>query len=192
MFTGAKKKAYQREYMREYMRKQRAGLLTGGKPSQKVTIKAEPQSPSQSDGDVEPLKARIRELEAELARRQTVPVAKKSAASKSDPRNRIKHDVKFCGTIIWPHRSLQSATYPDLKAGWHLAHHWLRHLEHATPQKPNEILTAVMHLHQDIKAASSIDGLCDVMSSCIEAYAKRNGRKERADFSGCVPPGLAR
>jgi hypothetical protein len=106
--------------------------------------------------------------------------------------SKIKHEVKYCGVTIWPGSGLDHVSYDDLKAGWHLADHWLKTIEVATPQKPNEVLTAVMHLLQDIKAASSINGLCDVMDACIAAYAKRNGRKEKADFIGGTPPGLPR
>jgi hypothetical protein len=106
--------------------------------------------------------------------------------------SRIRHEVKYCGEIIWPGIGLSEVSYEDLKAGWHLADHWLKYIEAGTPQKPNEVLTQVLHLCQDIKAATTIDGLCRVMSACIAAYAKRNARKERADFSGAVPPGLPR
>jgi hypothetical protein len=136
--------------------------------------------------EVDTLKARILELERKTA------MLRQQLREPTPAHAKIKHEVKYCGTTIWPGRGLDHISYDDLKAGWHLADHWLKTIEVATPQKPNEVLTAVMHLLQDIKAASSINGLCDVMGACIGAYAKRNGRKEKADFIGGMPPGLPR
>ena len=110
----------------------------------------------------------------------------------ADSKNRIKHEVKFCGEIIWPRDSLKHVTYDDLNAGWHLVHHWLMHLENATPQKPKEVAVAVRHLIWDIKEASSISGLIDVMLTCMAAYSRHNESKAQADLSGCIPPGSPR
>jgi|SRR5262245_8516600 len=109
-----------------------------------------------------------------------------------DSKAHIKHEVKFCGDVIWPNNALKDVTYQDLNTGWQLVHHWTRHLEHATPQKPNEVAVQVQHLIQDIASASSISGLVAVMLMCMSAYNKVNGRKKEADMSDCVPPGLAR
>ena len=106
--------------------------------------------------------------------------------------SRIKHEVKYCGEVIWPGKGLDDLSYEDLRAGWHLADHWLKTLEVATPKKPNEVLTELNHLVQDIRAASSLDGLCRVMTACTAAYAKRNNRQNSADFSGGMPPGFPR
>ena len=106
--------------------------------------------------------------------------------------SRIKHEVKYCGVVIWPSADLADVSYEDLNAGWHLADHWLKTMECATPQKPNEVLVHVNHLMQDIRAATSLQGLTRVMGACIAAYAKRNQRQDSADFTGGTPPGLPR
>jgi hypothetical protein len=109
-----------------------------------------------------------------------------------DSKNRIKHAVKYCGEVIWPHDSLKHVTYQDLNMGWHIADHWLKRLEVATPLKPNELLVEIMHLIQDLRAASSLTGVTDVMTVCVSAYAKRNQRRDKADLSNGMPPGRPR
>ena len=109
-----------------------------------------------------------------------------------DSKNRIKHTVKYCGEVIWPHDSLKYVTYQDLNMGWHIADHWLKRLEVATPLKPNELLVEIMHLIQDLRAASSLTGVTDVMTMCVSAYAKRNQRRDKAELSDGMPPGRPR
>jgi hypothetical protein len=119
-------------------------------------------------------------------------VKKALALAPGDSKERIRHEVKFCGETIWPREGLKHVTYQDMNAGWHLIHHWCKYLEHARPQKPNEIAVQVQHLIQDLAAATSLSGLADVMLACMSAYNKVNGRKDSANLDGCVPPGLAR
>jgi hypothetical protein len=120
------------------------------------------------------------------------PVAKPVSVAVDDTKSRIKHEVKYCGIVIWPSERLKHVTYNDMNMGWHIADHWLKHLEVATPQKPNEVLVEVMHLIQDLRAASSLNAVTDVMMECVSAYAKRNQRREKADLSDNVPPGRPR
>jgi hypothetical protein len=109
-----------------------------------------------------------------------------------DSKNRIKHQVKYCGDVIWPNESLKHVSYQDLNMGWHIADHWLKRLEVATPLKPNELLVEIMHLIQDLRAASSLAGVTDSMMMCVQAYAKRNQRRDKADLSDGMPPGRPR
>jgi hypothetical protein len=120
------------------------------------------------------------------------PVKKTVTLMPGDSKERIKHEVTFCGEVIWPRESLKHVTYQDMNAGWHLIHHWCKYLETARPQKPNEIAVQVQHLIQDIAVATNLGGLTDVMLACMSAYNKVNGRKDAANLDGCVPPGLAR
>jgi hypothetical protein len=142
--------------------------------------------------------ASINDLHAELihlwekGENRPAPVKKPIELAADDSKNRIKHEVKFCGEIIWPRESLKHVSYQDMNMGWHLVHYWVGYLENARPQKPNEISSLVQHLIQDIAAATSINALTDVMLACMSAYNKINGRKDKADLSNSTPPGLAR
>jgi hypothetical protein len=124
--------------------------------------------------------------------KRPAPVSKPVSIAEDDSKARIKHEVKFCGQVIWPCESLKHVTYQDLNAGWHLVHHWVGYLEHASPQKPKEIDVQLGHLIWDLKEASSIFGLIEVMLACLSAYNKVNKDKIAADLSNCIPPGLAR
>jgi hypothetical protein len=119
-------------------------------------------------------------------------IAKLVELTPDDSKNKITHPVKYCGEVIWPHESLRHVTYQDLNMGWHIADHWLKRLEVAKPQKPNELLVDIMHLIQDLRAASSLPGVTDVMIMCVQAYAKRNQRADKADLSDGFPPGKPR
>jgi hypothetical protein len=119
-------------------------------------------------------------------------VERKITIDPADSKARIKHEVTFCGQVIWPHDAWDKVTYDDLNAGWHLVDYWVQRLEKAQPQKPNEVAVQVQHLIQDIAKASSIDGLTNVMLAMMSAYNKRNGRKDTADLTPKAPPGLAR
>jgi hypothetical protein len=103
--------------------------------------------------------------------------------------SKIKHEVKFCGEIVWP-SDLLKATDADLNTGWHLVHHWISYLETAKPQKPNEIAVILAHLIADIGEASSKDGLVAVMRACLAAFLKVNNNAPRADLSNSTAPGL--
>lgn len=121
-------------------------------------------------------------------------VRKKVEITADDSKARITHEVLFCGEVIWPAEGLKHVTFQDMNAGWHLMHYWARHLEcpHAE-QKPNEIMVQLGHLMQDIKTATSINGLVDVMTACYGAYARKHPPgTQKADLAKCIPPGLAR
>ena len=120
------------------------------------------------------------------------PVAKVVHLAPDDSKNQIKHKVTYCDDVIWPNHSLKHVTLADLNMGWHIADHLLKRTEVATPLKPNEVLVEVMQLIQDLCAASSLKGVTDVMSQCVQAYARRNQRRDKADFTGGMPPGKPR
>ena len=122
---------------------------------------------------------------------QPVPAPKVEIAS-TDSKNKIKHEVKYCGKLIWPREALKDVTYDDLNAGWHLVDYWVQYLETATPQKPREIGTLVRHLVYDIAAASSNAGLVEVMLVCVGAYSEANEHLSKNDLSNSMAPGLAR
>lgn len=110
----------------------------------------------------------------------------------TDSKNKIKHEVKYCGKMIWPSEQLKHVTYDDLNAGWHLIDYWVKYLETATPQKPREIGTIVRHLIHDIAAGSSKQGLVEVMLVCVGAYSETNEHLSKNDLSNSMAPGLAR
>jgi hypothetical protein len=110
-----------------------------------------------------------------------------------DTKARIKHEVKFCGEVIWPSEHLRDVSFNDMNTGWHLMHYWYNYLGTASPQKPNEIMVQIGHLMHDIKAADTIEGLYKAMSACATAFSRRHPRgTETVDLSGSMPPGLAR
>jgi hypothetical protein len=124
--------------------------------------------------------------------RERQKVVRKIVVHPSDSKARIKHEVTFCGELIWPHENWNHITYQDLNAGWHLIDHWANHLAVAQPQKPKEIAVQLRHLILDIAQASSIKGLTDVMVAMMEVYSKHNDDKDAAELSPKAPPGLAR